>query len=1054
MYFGLKTSFKKHSRFSTLLSLLSAVALLVWTSNVAQAQSDSEESQEDIQTVVSQDAEDSVNTANQGEDPVELDPQRVTGTRLQGGDPSAQVYSFTAEDISRRGVSNLEEFFRKMPWTFSSMNTQTYNEGGGNEVNRGTGPDFDAQLFGLGLGVSSVNLRGMGSPNTLVLLNGRRIAGTGGQEADFVNLLNVPLSAIERVDVQLGGASAVYGSDAIGGVVNFITKKNYRGLSASHREEMSSTAANSTRTSVTGGYNWDGGNATVVVSRSASDPIVTAKTRFSSRDQRSIFGPESGFDGRNIQNGQPGVVCEMVKLPPPVWDPSRPPQYRCPGFSGPYFQLPPGNSGEGVSVDDFETFEIRYPNGSPWPLDYIAPQNGLATEATSLLLSVEQYVNDNLRVYADLNWSLDESYRLTEAYTTNQIIVPASNAWNPFGKHVLVRYAPLYEVENNLMPSPFEEAENENRTISFGLIWSFDALGSTQELQVDVNRTKSWRETNGFEFQPTRSRFDPTAEAFYAALSSPDPSVALNLFGDGTAQGSAFEEFIAQSDGPFVGVNETRELELTMRGELFNLPAGPVVYSAGWEYRETTIWSEGDIPYSTFEAVDNPGTGLNYYSGGSLLNNVGVARPTRDTQSFYTELAIPLVNSDRNWVGVHSLYLTLQARRDTNESQGSIGGRSDPRIAIRNWYWDPDEGFQYTESTWPLAQVDPNLHTAKFGRTSPRVGIQYNPTAEFTSRFSWQRNYRSPTWSNQFGAREPTTYGYSCFRGGCIDPFDPDGPTEITRASGVTQNILSYSPDVREEYSDNYSMSFDWSINAIPGLRWRMEWEKADFTDKIEPTSGYAYEPETLPLILALPEIAVRNERGDLVGINFREFNISEALNEMVSTQLEYSFDTDLGSFTPRVRYTRYLEDFTRIAPGQEPITVLGQREGNDRYRIEGSLTWLRDRITADMFVYYSPGHPYDGPFCQTSDLELPNTVCVERFVPIPMQAASLTTVDLTVTYTMDMGVTIRGGGRNILNREAPYSYFFGQAPYDPGRWDARGQVFFMEVTWDMDLGR
>ncbi|RKU24267.1 hypothetical protein C6500_00460 [Candidatus Poribacteria bacterium] len=1044
----------------TLIRQLCLVAFLLFASILVQAQSEDEDAPQAPQTVESEvvsPASDDSLPGQSAEDPVELDPQRVTGTRLQGGDPSAQVYSYTSEDIARRGVSTIEEFFRKMPWTFSSMNTQTYNEGGGNEVNRGTGPDFDAQLFGLGLGVSTVNLRGMGSPNTLVLLNGRRIAGTGGQEADFANLLNIPIAAIDRVDIQLGGASAVYGSDAIGGVVNFITKKDYRGISASHRQELSSTDADSLRSSVTGGYSWDRGNATMVLSRSSSNPVNTYKTGFHSRDQRDIFGPESAFDGRNNRTGQPGVVCEMVKLPPPVWDPSRPPQYRCAGgFTGPFFQLPPGHSAENASVDDFETFEIRFPEGSPWPIDIIPPENGASTENTSLLLSVEHHVTDNLRVYGDINWSVSDSFRLTSADTVNQFIVPASNAWNPFGKHVLIYYAPVYETENGLMPAPFQTAENKNRTLNVGFIWGFDAFGESHELQVDISRSKSWRETTGFEFTTSRSRFDPGAERFYEALSSSDPNVALNFFGDGTAQGANFSEFLGQTDGPFLGENETREFEITLRGKLLDLWAGPTTFSLGWEYRETSSLARGGIPDSNFELVSDPGKPFNFYAGGSLINS-GLSRPTRDTQSVFTEIAVPLVATDNNLAGVHSLFFTVQARWDTNEAEGTLGGLERPSVAIRNWYWDPDEGFLYAESTWPLSLVNPNLTTSEISRASPRFGFQYNPSPDFTARLSWQRNYRSPTWRNQYGAREPTSYNLSCGgfgRGVCIDPFDPDGPTEITRASGVNQNILDYSPNVREESADNTSLSFDWTISSVPGLSWQLQWERSDFTDKIEASSGYLYDADTFHLVIANPQIGVRNERGDLVGVNIREFNIAEALNEMVSTQVEYSFSSSYGSFTPRIRYTRYLDDFSRLAPDQAPISVLGQREGNDEYRITGSLTWIRDRISADVFMYYAPGHPYDGPFCQTRDLELPNTKCTESFVPIPLETASTTTVDLTVTYTMDMGVTIRAGGQNIFDRKAPYSFFWGQAPYDPGRWDARGQVLFVDVTWDFDLGR
>ena len=143
------------------------------------------------------------------EEPLELEKQVVTGSRLPGGDPTARVYSYTAEDIAARGVSTLEEFFRTLPWTYPSITTQT------NTSLHFDGSDQDEEYIELGLGISTVNLRNMGSANTLVLMNGRRIAGAG-QEDDFANVLNVPLSAIERVDIQLDGASAVYGSDAIG----------------------------------------------------------------------------------------------------------------------------------------------------------------------------------------------------------------------------------------------------------------------------------------------------------------------------------------------------------------------------------------------------------------------------------------------------------------------------------------------------------------------------------------------------------------------------------------------------------------------------------------------------------------------------------------------------------------------------------------------------------------------------------------------------------------------------------------------------------------------
>lgn len=160
----------------------------------------------------------------------------VTGSRLPKGDPTAFVYSLTVEDFEARGVSSVEELMRTLPWAYHSINQQTSAIDSSalapSDVDKN--PRFvDNGSTGLilfevitGFGTSTANLRALGSANTLVLVNGRRVAGRAGDEEGYVNLLNVPLSAIERVDVQLDGGSAVYGADAIGGVINFITKKN------------------------------------------------------------------------------------------------------------------------------------------------------------------------------------------------------------------------------------------------------------------------------------------------------------------------------------------------------------------------------------------------------------------------------------------------------------------------------------------------------------------------------------------------------------------------------------------------------------------------------------------------------------------------------------------------------------------------------------------------------------------------------------------------------------------------------------------------------------
>ena len=133
-------------------------------------------------------AADVVAAVEEEDDALELETQFVTGSRLIGGDPSARIYSFTAEQIAARGVSTLEDFFRKLPWTFSSMTTQTSSTSNNNQVFL---PGEDSIRFrGNGLGISSLNLRGPGQPQHAdssewtAYCRCRRCAGRPGESSE------------------------------------------------------------------------------------------------------------------------------------------------------------------------------------------------------------------------------------------------------------------------------------------------------------------------------------------------------------------------------------------------------------------------------------------------------------------------------------------------------------------------------------------------------------------------------------------------------------------------------------------------------------------------------------------------------------------------------------------------------------------------------------------------------------------------------------------------------------------------------------------------------
>jgi len=151
-----------------------------------------------------------------------LDRMTVTGSRIRRADieESLPITSITKDEIDKQGITSAEQLLMYLNVAGNSSDNLASNAGIVNEEQRGNN------------GVSGANLRGQGADATLVLLNGRRVA-THGLKGRAVDLNSIPFAAIERVEVLRDGASAIYGTDAIGGVINFITKRDFQGAQAS-----------------------------------------------------------------------------------------------------------------------------------------------------------------------------------------------------------------------------------------------------------------------------------------------------------------------------------------------------------------------------------------------------------------------------------------------------------------------------------------------------------------------------------------------------------------------------------------------------------------------------------------------------------------------------------------------------------------------------------------------------------------------------------------------------------------------------------------------------
>jgi iron complex outermembrane recepter protein len=193
----------------------------------------------------------------------------VTGTHIAGGPPvGSPLITVTATDIANSGYSTIGDVVRSLPQSF----------GGG--VNPGVVGAVGTANSQNVSSASTVNLRGLGPDSTLTLVDGHRLAYDGF--ANAVDISALPLAAIERVEILTDGASAVYGSDAVAGVANFILKKDFEGVQASARYGVATRGgAAENQENLLLGTNWNSGNALLNYEHYGQNELYASDRAFS-----------------------------------------------------------------------------------------------------------------------------------------------------------------------------------------------------------------------------------------------------------------------------------------------------------------------------------------------------------------------------------------------------------------------------------------------------------------------------------------------------------------------------------------------------------------------------------------------------------------------------------------------------------------------------------------------------------------------------------------------------------------------------------------------------
>jgi outer membrane receptor protein involved in Fe transport len=352
----------------------------------------------------------------------QLERVEVTGSNIRRTDMETvqPIAIITKEEIEKSGRSTVSELLQNIP-----INNANFSEAtnAGNSFAPGT---------------AGVSLRGLGVNATLVLINGRRVANYPfAQNIDeaFADLNSIPLTAIERIDILKAGASAIYGSDAIAGVVNVILRKDFRGLEVSGRagttQDGGGDEYGATLAAGFGSLAKDRFNVMATFDYFSREKIVAEKDRpYATGDQR----PAGGFDFRS-PTGNPGS-----------WLPGG-------GTVQPFANCPPGS----IAPDPGGL------NGNACVYNF-ASDNWLypKTERMSAFARGVFEFSQNLQAFAEYAWANNLTNQ-SAAATPGSGTVPAANPSNPFGTTVTARFR-FTEVGPRL-----NEIDNTNQRLVAGL---------------------------------------------------------------------------------------------------------------------------------------------------------------------------------------------------------------------------------------------------------------------------------------------------------------------------------------------------------------------------------------------------------------------------------------------------------------------------------------------------------------------------------------------------------------------------------------------------------
>ena len=953
----------------------------------------------------------------------------VVGSQIKGSriTTALPVTVIDAKQIDATGAVTGDDLMRSIP----QMGEVSFNASNNAQTSNAARGD-----------VNSINLRSLGVGNTLVLLNGRRLVThpvSQAQEGTNVpvlgyNVNSLPVAGLERVEILRDGAAAIYGADAVAGVVNTVTRDDYNGLSMNGRYGYAEgTHRNEWELYGLAGHNFSSGRGNITLmldytrrtAELASDEPYTATA-----DLRPFFANDPAFAGNTTADGRatqsPWANLALVGGPGTVRM---------------------GTKAVTSSAGAFHTQSILNP-GCVFTINADTCL-GTGTRATSTTLRTERFdtavdttavpavnrfnsfltahydVSDKFTLYTEIGYYRAQSHAIQPpTINLNAMTIPASNYWNPFG--------PVTFANGQANPNRIPGLTNVSAA-GLPVTLSTYRFVDTGPQYVDVTNTQSRFLVGGkgkigsFDFDSAILYSEATAidrsDAINMtklqqslALSTPD---AYNPFSGGCSATPAVGDCTPSSPASinsFMFKLQRKDTTSLLLGDfklsnahLFALPGGDVGLAMGVEGRRETQRDDRDPNVNgTIQFTDS-------VTGAVSTSNVAAVSPTPSTYgsrvvaSAFAELAVPVVSPEMHIPLVRRIDLQLAGRYEHYSDFGSV---AKPKVAAA---WDLFDGLRLRGS-YSMGFRAPNLeqlHAAVYSR------LGTNTPNDF---YRCEADLRTGHITSFTACNRGTTY--SIYISGNPD-LKPENSTDWTVGT-VLQPRFIPSRFGKVTFTADF-----WSIRQT-GIVGQFGAQNAIALDYLLRLQGSS-NPNVIRAAPTADDTPIFTgsglaPAGAITRINDQFVNLLPQTVQGLDLAFIYSLhNTAIGSFDLNINAAKLLKYSQETPPSVQvlfdaraagkinvatPLTdasdLLAIR-GKPRWRVSGSLTWDFQRVEIGLFGNYI-SNVYDTNFLDANGN--------------PFVLDGQTTFNAYVQYRFKGGMLndtrIRVGARNIFDKQPP----------------------------------